>query len=408
MPKMIPEIVTQHAEEASFLWLLRDRAVLAPHYRPFELKRLDERIEAHIEGLRVAGDDGWKIAWQQAEDKPEPGELFAAGVLAFESGDAKKIEQVLTLAVSKPELSRSVASSIGWLTDVQAIARLGPLVSHASPAVRRIGIAGYGIRRLIPGPALEKALNDADFDLRARALKVVGEMAQSVYLPLLKKHLTIKHLPCRFQAARSACLLANGPAAVAELQAMALTESGYRQRSAEIAVRRMDLPSAHRWIDMLAKMPGGERIAVQATAALGDPASVPKILEWMKQPPLARVAGEAFVFITGVHIAYDKLDGEPPEGFEPGPNEDALDEKVSMDPDDGLDWPDVAKVSAWWSSNQSRFPKGVRHLDGKPITPEAAADILQKERQRMSTAAAIELIMKIPKMPMVETRARMR
>jgi hypothetical protein len=32
MPEIITEIVDQHAEEAAFLWLLRDAAVSAPHY----------------------------------------------------------------------------------------------------------------------------------------------------------------------------------------------------------------------------------------------------------------------------------------------------------------------------------------------------------------------------------------
>jgi uncharacterized protein (TIGR02270 family) len=120
------------------------------------------------------------------------------------------------------------------------------------------------------------------------------------------------------------------------------------------------------------------------------------------------VAGEAFTFITGAHLTDLDLDGDAPEGFEAGPNEDALDERVSMDPDEGLYFPDPDKVARWWSANQRRFPPGVRHLAGKPITPEWAGTVLQTERQRLRASAAIELIMKNPKMPMVEVRARSR
>jgi len=56
---IIESIVSQHAEEAAFLWLLRDLAVAAPHYSLQDLADLDERVEAHIDGLRVAGDPGW-------------------------------------------------------------------------------------------------------------------------------------------------------------------------------------------------------------------------------------------------------------------------------------------------------------------------------------------------------------
>lgn len=406
MRKIIPTIIAQHAEEAAFLWLLREQGVRAPHYNTSDLKRLDERIEAHLDGLRVAGNDGWAIAYAAAVEKPQPGELFTIGVLAFESNDPERMEQTLALAVTKPELGRALASALGWLPAGVAQARMSPLLSNANPAVRRIGLAGFGIRRLNPGTALEKALNDTDLELRSRALKMVGEMGYGVWLPLLKKHLSIAHVGCRFQAAWSAALLAGEPAAIAELQAIALTESGYRQRAAEMAVRRLDIPAAQRWLTMLATMPGGERIAIQATGALGDPASVPRLLELMNQPPLARIAGEAFTFITGAHLDDLDLDGNRPEGFEPGPNEDTLDEDVSMDPDEGLPWPDPAKVSRWWTAHQGKFAKGTRHLAGKPITVEWLQEVLLKERQRLRLAAALELVIRNPKLAMTEVRSR--
>ena len=40
------EVVEQHAEEASFLWLLRDDAVRAPNYNLQDIADLDERVEA--------------------------------------------------------------------------------------------------------------------------------------------------------------------------------------------------------------------------------------------------------------------------------------------------------------------------------------------------------------------------
>lgn len=58
MDEIIIDIVSQHAEEAAFLWLLRDRAVYAPHYSLADLSELDDRVEAHLDGLRIAGDAG--------------------------------------------------------------------------------------------------------------------------------------------------------------------------------------------------------------------------------------------------------------------------------------------------------------------------------------------------------------
>ncbi len=58
---IIPTIIEQHAEDAAFNWLLRDRAVSEPHYDLADLAHLDDRVEANIDGLRIAGDEGWEI-----------------------------------------------------------------------------------------------------------------------------------------------------------------------------------------------------------------------------------------------------------------------------------------------------------------------------------------------------------
>src|SRR6185437_17048852 len=87
-------MLRQHAEDAGFLWLQRDNAVRAPHYALKDLAKLDDRVEAHIDGLRVAGDDGWALALDQLKH-PEPGEYFAAMVLALESGRKEKIAAVV-------------------------------------------------------------------------------------------------------------------------------------------------------------------------------------------------------------------------------------------------------------------------------------------------------------------------
>ena len=62
----------------------------------------------------------------------------------------------------------------------------------------------------------------------------------------------------------------------------------------------------------------------------------------MEDPKLARLAGEAFSFITGVDPAYLDLEGQRLQDF--GPSADPNDQKVSMDEDDSLPWPDRAKL----------------------------------------------------------------
>jgi len=111
---IIEKIVSQHAEEAAFLWTMRERAVGAQHYSLRSVARLDERLEAHLDGLRVAGEPGWEIC-KEALGLEGPGEVFAAAVLAFESGHEDWMTTVLEVATRSPELARGLVSALGWI-----------------------------------------------------------------------------------------------------------------------------------------------------------------------------------------------------------------------------------------------------------------------------------------------------
>ncbi len=54
----IPFVVQQHAEESVILRNVRSVLVRAPHVKLHDLRRLDARIAAHLDGLAVAGEFG--------------------------------------------------------------------------------------------------------------------------------------------------------------------------------------------------------------------------------------------------------------------------------------------------------------------------------------------------------------
>jgi hypothetical protein len=62
--QVLSEVVSNHAEGTPFLWEVRSGAIYAPHFSLLDLARLDLRVEAHIDGLRVAGQDGVEGAWR--------------------------------------------------------------------------------------------------------------------------------------------------------------------------------------------------------------------------------------------------------------------------------------------------------------------------------------------------------
>ncbi|TIQ34704.1 MAG: hypothetical protein E5X48_17520 [Mesorhizobium sp.] len=91
MPRapILPEIVRQHAEMAAFLWTVYDRHLLYPDENPdmdeLRVARLLARLEAHLDGLRIAEEDGKRIALERYREFPDAGELFVVRMLSTDN-----------------------------------------------------------------------------------------------------------------------------------------------------------------------------------------------------------------------------------------------------------------------------------------------------------------------------------
>jgi uncharacterized protein (TIGR02270 family) len=397
--EVIVNIIEQHAEEASFTWLLRGAAVHSPHYALSNLVVLDNRVEANIDGLRIAGDTGWEIC-REVFSLEEAGEVFAAAVLALESGDTDRIQVVIEAG---SDVSRGIVSALGWLSYPQAEKFIQSFLNSNLPMLRRIGIAASAVHRKDPGKYLTDALSDTNPLLKARAFRAAGELSRRDLLSYIKVLISDEDSTCRFFAAWSAALLGD-VATISTLKSFAESDSPHREEAVKMAARKMNISSALKWQKELSHNPDTIRLALIAAGVIGDPALIPWLIEYMAAPEMARVSGEAFTMITGVDIAYEDLEGEWPEGFEAGPSESPEDDDVALDPDEDLPWPDPELIAEWWHKNRGNFHQGTRYLLGKPISRQQCEHVLRYGYQRQRAAAAMELAMMSPGQPLFEVR----
>lgn len=90
---ILKDIVRQHAEAAAHLWNVYDWHLLNPDENPDmdeeRLERLVEQLEAHLDGVRVASQDGLMIAQERFDEFPEAGELFVLRMLQPEAADMR-------------------------------------------------------------------------------------------------------------------------------------------------------------------------------------------------------------------------------------------------------------------------------------------------------------------------------
>ena len=399
-------ITSQFADEAAFLWVLRSKAVDAPHFSLVDLAHLDERLEAHIDGLRVAGDAGWDIC-KTALDCQYAETFFPAAVLAFESGDQARIQEIIGALNKEPKCTNALISALGWLTQEQAAAHIESLLADQSAFVRYIGIAASAIHRHDPGQHFNKAVNNVYPLLIARGLRAYGELGRSRELDNynLPNLLADSDDGIRFAAAWSASI-AGIPAAVETLKSFVVPGSTYSKKALNTALRQMEPTAALSWQKQLADSPDTIRLATIGAGILGDTALVPWLIEQMETPALARVAGEAFTLITGIDNELDEMNGAQPEGLTAGPNDDPKDNNVALDEDESLPWPNIELLTVWWDKNKGNYPGGTRYLLGKPVTTENLRQVLKTGRQRQRSAAALELAIMQPGQPLFDVRAR--
>lgn len=405
-PPILPAIVGQHIEGAAELRATRSLVLRAPQLSLFFLARHDERIRAHLDGLAVAGDVGFRMA-QEALEEPGVGSMFVLAVAAIERRDRKQIDRLLALLGTVPDAERALASAFGWVSAELLRGFTAPLLASADPRHRWLGIAACAAHGVDPGPALAQGIEDPDERVRARSLRAAGRLGKKDLLQACLAHIEDPEPNCRFQAARSAMLLGRGPPAAAALESIALQpeQQPHALDALRLALLGASGDRARTIVRQLAAGGALPRKAVQAAGWAGDVAAVGWLIRQMGDDILARVAGEAFTFITGADLAALGLERDAPQGVEGGPTENPEDENVEMDPDDGLPWPDVEKVRAWWQAHQTRFSSGVRHFLGEAPSVSHCRKVLREGFQRQRIASAEHLCLLQPGTPLFNIAA---
>jgi uncharacterized protein (TIGR02270 family) len=360
-------------------------------------------VEAHLDGLRIAGGDCWKICEEQLAAN-EKGEVFAAGALACESSNLALMAKVLSVVEKEPKLASGLISALGWPPFEQAESHIQTLLQSSNPVYQLVGIGAAAVHRRHPGQFLLQAARSQDVRLKARALKAVGEFQDRSLGSEITESLRHADAEVRFAAAWSGTLLGFSTA-MPVLREIAESGSHHACDAASLVARRMDSAAAASWQKALAGNSKHLRLAIMVAGAVGDPVFVPWLISLMGQLPRARLAGESFTMIAGVDLAYRDLERKPPEDFNAGPTEDPKDENVEMDPDDNLPWPEPTLVQKWWDKNRSQFQNGTRCLLGKPMTAEWLKTVLRDGRQRQRAAAALELAIRNPGQPLFNVKA---
>ncbi len=367
----LADILVEHAEELEFLWGQRLVALDDPAYLFGKFLDLEERIEAHAEGLLVRGENLAELLGPGLAAK-EATAVFASAYPLLRTGRPECVEMVVEAfktakggaldglcqalchgpAVAVPmlrEASKSAEAPLA-LAALEALAfqspadcdaeGLAPFMDHKDPITRRFcwRIVARLKTPLIP-QRYKKAIEDADPLVRTAAYWAAAWGRQ----PWLVDH-------CR--------TVLKSP-----------KSQDFHDALHVLAVlgKPEDLPFFRKppWSGV--PSPAWFKIL----SAFGHPGVIPELLKGMEDPNprTALAAGEAFSRVTGCAVASEKRVTLPPED---GSTPDEFDREFL----DEAFLPDPAKARAFVKTNKDALTKGTRWHLGRELARETARSLL--------------------------------
>ncbi len=377
--KVIPDILEEHFEEFEFLWGQRQEALRSAEYTLTELLELEERIEAHIQGLLVGGENTIPFV-QEGLFQDDPQVAFAAAytMLRFniESASGQVMDAFLQAkgeqldGIGKALCHGSIDIIFSQLQETAASAG-APIAVSAGEAL------AFHKKFDARMPRLGEFQQDDNAQVRRAAWRLT--MLTSTNQPLspdISSRLTDAAKHDEDPAVRNEAILA----------AIWARQPWVPEHCRKLS----DEPSPNNWdaiyhLAILGKPSDLTRILAvanvhelgpqrfRALGAFGHPGVIETLLEGIKSenPLTATAAGAAFTKITGADIESDKVIQVPPEdGSEPDEFEQEFLDEVTL--------PSSDSAQAHWQQVKTDFSSGIRWCSGLNLTQPAGMEVLDQ------------------------------
>ncbi len=336
---VIPDIVEEHLEEFGFLSLTRRKLIVDWESDLPDLAEHDERIEAHRDALRVAGDASVQLALSRFEDPLSAWDTYACARVVLEQGDPSPDQ------VREWILGTDVLETLpGWREAFRRTSRRALDLLPAQPTaekdsrLRSLTIDAAGWHGRLAAPARDAALADPDPSVRLAAVRSLPWENDASRDPgaVLAGRVRDEDEGVRRAALWSLALAAPDAArSIARSEVASDAPDPFFVRVLGLFGDASDRPRLER----LGLLPA----ALRALGDLGDAGALPHLTEALEDESAALPAAEAVSRIAGF-----------PDGHSDEPDEEIL---------------DVDAYRAYARERASALPEDTRLLRGRPFPP---------------------------------------
>jgi uncharacterized protein (TIGR02270 family) len=362
------DLVEESRDEAAFLWKRWESDLDSPVRNLEEVwSWTEDRLQGALDGVRVAG-NGLERLTQPALEGGDPTQLtIAAHLLAAGSVPEARMQLATVLRGTTGPRLWAMIRGIETAELDASFAPVTAVLSSASLEHLAALCRLKGFRRSPPGREVAAVFDSGEPLLQVQALRALRHA---------KDDSAAKYV--------MSGLKSDSPAV-----RRAAIECGLYQRQADAwdAVRGLVHerdPESGAFLSLLAAVGSSEdqqnvigalrepvlqRPALFALGHIGTPEAIGICLQAMRDPALARAAGEAYSAITGANLERDNLAApEPPESESlPAFENDRLDANLVPAAHDLWPVPDEGRIRSHWQSIRSGYVSGARHLYGRPV-----------------------------------------
>lgn len=403
------DVIDEHLDEAGFCFTQWERGLYSPLYRLEQLGRtIERRLLAHVDGLVVGGEAVARRVLVPALFGDDPTQALVAALALLFSEEQRGAAAVVEALVPSNQMLPALIRALQLVPlDRRIQAYLQPLLRSPHGSLRAAGMDVLSFHRVDLGEDLPTLMSDSDPIVQQTALWAASRCAPR--RPVQEALRRLFRTGADVSGLIEAGMVAGVPEAEAVCRRLLRQGSGVGPKSAGLitstlggilgALLREDGAD---WLRGGLADPAQQRAALFAAGFAGSVQLVEPILQLMRAPELAALAGEALSGITGADIEKDKLDRQASK--DPGAQDKGADEPGDLadlpDPDldlslrheDELPVPDPDAAAAWWGAHRGNFDPRRRYVHGLPFSgEETLLQALALAPMRRRHALALEL-----------------
>jgi len=359
----VPAIVRQHIDDASYLWSHRSSNLWSPLFSRQHMVRLDHKLDANLEGLRIAGANGVEQSCKNLERWQTPEDAFVVLYILAHIDNAEAMAKLEAQLVEKPVLSNGAAAALLWAAP-----------SIAQPVIDRWWFSEHDVLRLAAIPAaivhpdidmeafIRQSAEDASPGVRLKAYRGIGEWRLHKFKDILALGVEESNIFCRAEAAASLALLGDS-SKLHILPGVFHYFQHNRLRRYLLVWSALSSPEQFEsWFIRYRGKKEQYRDALWALAFHGRGASLARLRSFIQHGYEVTLAAYVVSHITGVDLESEGL------LLTPGNSDDDDRQDAKKPYDVGLLTPDSDGVIDWIDKHMSDYPADRCNIAGGEVS----------------------------------------